>query len=589
MNTTSNKTFENTIFNPRWFMENMLYIVDKGSRLVPFRLNEEQSKMLEYIEFCLDNDLPIRIIVLKARQIGSTTFFIGLGFWFACMHKNIDFGIVAHKMDSSKAIFGKCNVFYNNLPIELRPETTQMSNDGITFDKKDGTGINSKIHFATATSGVYRGRTLSYRLETERAFWDLGQIDEIDNSLSQTVADLPNTIVVKESTAKGYNFFKDEWDKAVRGESSYKPFFFGWQDHSEYTIANVPKDFKLTDEELRIKERFPNITDGQLLWRRKEINDKYKGDSKWFNQENPMTPEDAFVASGGGVFSADSIQEGYRCSEEPDKVSLKTVISFEKLNVWEYPQVITKNIYQQKSVFNPETRQYEYVDTDIVVDEQTYITPYTIGVDTSGLGQDVNQIIVINNVTKKLSARYSKVNMGEEELAKAIIEIAKMYNNALVAVETNYSHEICNYIAKLGYTRLYVTENIASYAHSVTSNMYGWITTNKTKNAMISLLKTTLDERPDIIKDREFWYEAEYYLMEDPIKVIMNAAKGHHDDIIMATAIALYVSSGFQAQQTATLVETRSVKNVSNHWLIKQQKTKSKKTKLKRGIYTNNA
>ena len=108
--------YRKTIFSPCWFMENMLYIVDKKNQLVKFKLNEEQSRMLDHVEFCLDNDVPIRMIVLKARQIGATTFFSALGFWFASMNRNITYGIVAHLLKSAESIFQKCKVYYNNLP-----------------------------------------------------------------------------------------------------------------------------------------------------------------------------------------------------------------------------------------------------------------------------------------------------------------------------------------------------------------------------------------------------------------------------------------------------------------------------------------
>ena len=97
--------YNKTIFDPHWFFANMLYIVDKNNQLKLFELNNEQRRMLDDIKFCLDNGIPIRMIVLKARQIGSTTFFVGLGFWLAAMHKNVTYGIVAHRMDSAQSIF----------------------------------------------------------------------------------------------------------------------------------------------------------------------------------------------------------------------------------------------------------------------------------------------------------------------------------------------------------------------------------------------------------------------------------------------------------------------------------------------------
>ena len=58
-----------------------------------------------------------------------------------------------------------------------------------------------------------------------------------------------------------------------------------------------------------------------------------------------------------------------------------------------------------------------------------------------------------------------------------------------------------------------------------------------------------LNEAPTSIRDKAFWYEAEYYILMDVARNIMNAASGHYDDTIMADAIAYYVSCSFQAKQ----------------------------------------
>ncbi len=114
---------------------------------------------------------------------------------------------------------------------------------------------------------------------------------------------------------------------------------------------------------------------------------------------------------------------------------------------------------------------------------------------------------------------------------------------------------------------------------------YGWKTTSLSKAPIISSLRSRLTSDPTLIQDKEFWYEAEYYLMEDPRVNKMNAANGHHDDIIMATAIAMYVSDSFQAKQTRSVIRNGS----SNHFLENMLKSNKKKTKLRRGVYNNNA
>jgi hypothetical protein len=575
--------YRKTIFSPRWYMENMLYIVDKNHKLMKWRLNKEQRELLEHVEFCLENDIPIRMIILKARQVGTTTFSVGLGFWYAATHRNISYGIVAHMVKSAESIFQKCRVMYNNLPKEMQPMTTQMSSEGITFDRKDGKGINSKIQFATVNEGVYRGQTLSYLHLSECGFWE-GDVRAVENSLAPTVSVNPGTIIIRESTANGYNKFKDDWDRAVSGRSEYTPFFFGWQDHEEYRMG-VPKGFVLTDEEVALKQKF-GLDDEQLVWRRYQINNNYDGNEMWFKQENPMTPIEAFVAAGAGVFDADTIIKGYEISKEPQKVVIQSVSMHEKLLVWEYPKVEVEKVYAQKTVWSDKEQRYNYENTDLLLEEITYKTPYTVGVDTSGMGANFNQVVVVNNVTKKVVARFGKKDLGEEMLAKVAVEIARMYNDALIAPEVNYSHEICNYIIKENYRNLYMTENLVRQDMALAGGVaYGWRTTVSTKAPMISALRTKLTNNPELIEDKEFWYEAEYYLMEDSKMTKMNAAQGHQDDIIIATAIAQYVSDSFQAKQSRIPVRQAKVKD----GLLEKLFQKKKKTSLRKGVYTNHA
>jgi hypothetical protein len=154
-------------------------------------------------------------------------------------------------------------------------------------------------------------------------------------------------------------------------------------------------------------------------------------------------------------------------------------------------------------------------------------------------------------------------NISEEYLAKIIDEVAILYNNALIAPETNYSHSLVDFIIGCKYTRIYITENITRMDKKSDALSYGWNTTKKTKAPMISSLRAYLNEDPSVIPDKEFWYETEYDLLEDLEKLIMNAASGHHDDILVANSIAYYVSCTFQAKQTFTVKNHREDDKIS--------------------------
>ena len=96
-------------------------------------------------------------------------------------------------------------------------------------------------------------------------------------------------------------------------------------------------------------------------------------------------------------------------------------------------------------------------------------------------------------------ASYSKKNIGEEFFALILIEMAKLYNDAMIVPEVNFSHEICNYIIKEGYENLlYVTENLARQDNKISGIEYGWKTTNKNKTTNDFRTKSETNKRPNI-------------------------------------------------------------------------------------------
>ena len=114
---------------------------------------------------------------------------------------------------------------------------------------------------------------------------------------------LANTFIIDETTANGYNRFKDEWDRSVRGENDYSAIFLAWYMTEEYQMA-VPKDFKMTEAEQKLALRY-DLTKEQIYWRRYTIDNDFEGREVFFDQEYPISPEVAFIASGMGVFGGD--------------------------------------------------------------------------------------------------------------------------------------------------------------------------------------------------------------------------------------------------------------------------------------------
>lgn len=587
--------YHDLLGNPRAFIENFCYITTKDGKFELFKINEPQDKLMKVIEKCLEEKRPIRIRVLKARQMGFSTLISAIGFWWAAMNENSAYAVVAHKESSASSIFEKNKIFYDNLPKPLKPRINRFNSERISFNI-DGEqavgevkGLRSKIFFGTAGGGeLFRGETILFLHKSEVAFWEDKQ-GILKKSLNATVPYQPFTAIIEETTANGYNEFKDDWDRSIRGEDDYIPIFVGWNELKEYQMT-PPPDFKPTEKELKLQMDY-DLSDAQIYWRRFKINNDYGGNELWFQQENPLTPEDAFISSGQGVFDGEVIKRGYQDSKRPIKERpIESEFVREKLMIWEEPEVKEISEYQQLTRFSEEKQAYEYYDSDLEVGRVTVMANYTIGIDTAGMGADYNQIVVWHNIKKKMVARIGIKNISEERLANVVVEIAKYYNNALVVPEVNYSHAICDYMMALGYENIYITENMARIDKKSGSMEYGWKTTRLTKPPIISTLRALLNENPSAIPDKEFWYETEYYVLQNVATNTMNAVSGHHDDIIMANAIAYYVCNSFQAKQSYTQKKIR-YENQENNAIMEIVRRAEKKSsnKLKKGVYKNNA
>ena len=583
--------YEEILAKPRAFIENFCYITTKDGKFDKLKLNYPQQKLMDLIEDCLENKKPIRIRILKARQMGFSTLISALGFWWAAMNENSAYAVVAHKDSSASSIFEKNKIFYDNLPKVLRPKTNRFNSERISFSIDGGGGLRSKIFFGTAGGGeLFRGETILFLHKSEIAFWE-DKTGTLKKSLNATVPFSPFTAIIEETTANGYNEFKDSWDRSVRGDDDYIPLFVGWNEMVEYALE-PPTGFKLTDKELQLQMDY-DLSDAQLFWRRIKINNDYDGNELWFQQEYPLTPQEAFIASGMGVFDGETIKRGYLGVSKPIfEKEINSVMVKEKLLVWEKPESKIEVEMNQLVRYNEDIQDYEYVDGDIEVARSEVFANYTLAVDTSGLGADYNQLVVWHNIKKTMVARFGIKNINEEKLAKIVVEVAQYYNDALVVAEVNYSHAIYDYILDLGYKNCYYTQNTSRLDKKQNNRELGWKTTKLTKAPIISSLRALLNEHPNAIPDKSFWYETEYYVLQDVATNRMNAVSGHHDDIIMANAIAFYVSNSFQAKQTYTRkiqkqLEKQNNRDIMNLDIFNRQKSKTKK--LRKGVYSNNA
>lgn len=303
MTSRIDKTHQLFQTNLTFFAKHALRIKNKETGVIePFVLNQAQEYLHSMIEEQLKLKRRVRIIILKGRQQGMSTYVAARYYHKATRNKGQAVFILSHEFQTTGKLFAMVDRFQQNCPPALKPHTGVYNNRQIKFDILDS-------EYTTGTAGnedVGRGGTLQMLHGSEVAFWE--NTDGIETGIMQSVADVDGTEIILESTANGMgNMFHRKCMAAMRGEGDYKLVFIPWYWQKEYR-RSIPDDeiFNPTEKEHNLKKLFV-LDDEQLYWRRLKIEEF---GTEWkFRQEYPMTVQDAFVTSGTSLVKAESVMQ----------------------------------------------------------------------------------------------------------------------------------------------------------------------------------------------------------------------------------------------------------------------------------------
>ncbi len=518
--------------DPKKYIEAFLKIKTKESKIIPFTVNEPQEKLYQTVERMRQEGRPVRIVILKARQMGFSTMTEGIIFHGCATRFNRSALIITHKDEATSNLFNMSKLFYEQLPEQIRPMLRASNAKELIFEnptknqreKKRNPGLKSKIKCTTAGGkGVGRSDTLTYVHASEVAFWP-GDIKEILTGLLQAVPDTPESMVIIESTANGFNEFKKIWDDAVTGESDFVPLFFPWFEMKSY--RKPYRGEELTEEEKEIMERF-SLEPEQIMWRRWCIKNNCQNDLDMFRQEYPSTPEEAFLATGESVFDTEEVSRRLYYLLENDPVKKRGCFVYDKTvtEIQSGPQIVLKN------------RQWQEQENGeiVIFREPEEGVPYVIGGDTAGEGSDRFTLQVLDNRTGEQVARLMR-KYDEDEYAEQAYCLGMYYNCALIAIETNFSTHPIRVLEWLRYPRLYERQVFDTYTGAMRKS-FGFHTNGLTRPLVVSGLVTYFREHLHFIHDPETLREALTFIRND--KGRAEAEEEEHDDLLMGLGIAL--------------------------------------------------
>jgi hypothetical protein len=492
---------------------------DTTKGLINFSLNEAQERIHAQIEEQRERTGKVRVIILKARQQGISTYCTGRVFWktkFTPLSRSV---VMAHDSATSDALFDMSKELITAMDKRFRPEvgksnakeiillSKKRDSHGNLKKEKDGKQAYDKSKYRLYTAGspeAGRGTTPTVAHLSEVAFW---QFDEkILAGLFQGIPDVDGTEVILESTANGASGeFYRLWKGAVAGENEYVPIFIPWFDTSEYR-RNPPEGFMLSADEAKIKDEY-SLDDGQMYWRRLKIGES--GALK-FRQEYPSHAEEAFVSSGANVFNMEIVNKMV-ATKPLSMMSLDYETGFFKdnndgdLKIWEYPQ-------HEKSFL---------IAADVAL----------------GVGQDYSFAVVMNE-DRKVVATFRNNRIDPTLYGDLLFYLGRYYNNALMAPESN-SMGVATIarLQQMNYLNLYHQTKLMELTGEE-GERPGFRTTAASKPAIIGYLKNAIEHRDFDCKDALVIQELKEYVQ---INNKTEASVGCKDDSVMALAIALEV------------------------------------------------
>lgn len=283
-----------TLSDPWWRLNNLYKIKNKQGEVVTFKLNWAQQ--------WLYNNMWYLSIILKARQLGMTTFIQIFMLDRALFNDNQNCGIVAHNKEDAKIFFDdKIKFAYDNLPAEIKAEVRAEQDTVQSLKFSNG----STVRVGTSMrSGTYQYLHISEFGKMCAKYPEKAQ--EVITGTLNTLA--PGQIAFIESTAEGpfgefYDMCKVAEDLTVAVENGdteltsldWKFFFFPWWKHPDYVLhekVDTPDKLMTYFKELR-EEHGVDLKPEQKAWYVKKAAEQ--GDL--MKQEYPATPAEAFERS----------------------------------------------------------------------------------------------------------------------------------------------------------------------------------------------------------------------------------------------------------------------------------------------------
>lgn len=291
-----------SILSQKWRLNNLYRIIDRNSNSVKFTLNAVQNDVLD--------NLHNRNLILKARQLGMSTFAVIFLLDETLFNENLSSGIVSYSLEHAQHIFKKIiGHALDTLPPEIKDlaGVIQRSAREINFNNGSSLRVDTTL----------RGGSYPLVLISEFGKTCARNPQKAEEVITGTLQAVPPTgRVIIESTGEGNEGFFAEMvmDAHRRKDESltsldYRLFFYPWMDEPSYQLEERVECDVFTTDYLNSVEKATGrkITTTQRNWY--SLQQRFLGDK--VKQEFPSTVTEAFLTSSDAFYFADAINKAY--------------------------------------------------------------------------------------------------------------------------------------------------------------------------------------------------------------------------------------------------------------------------------------
>ncbi|USK86171.1 terminase large subunit domain-containing protein [Peribacillus asahii] len=502
----------------RLFSKNFIKIIDNNGQSVPFILNPEQEQFTEQMEKYN--------IILKGRQIGFTTWSLAYMLYSAIIKPDTSYIIMTHHNKVTQSLFRKLKKMYKSLPHD-NPKYAHLF-PALEISNRDEVYMENGSRIVVATAGgedSISGNTFELIHFSEMAKYPTESQEEIIATAIPALAKNPNSKIIIESTAMGFNYYQEMFMKAYRGkESVWKAHFYSWlakaySSQFKHSFDEAEEWFKLHNgrrmnksdlehDERELHEKY-GATFRQLMYRRYyiETNSLDK-----FHREFPTTPDEAFAESNKSVFDTKKIIE-----------RIENVI----------PPLPTNEIYDEiPDILKP------YLNKNLFIYHMPKLKMrHYAGMDSAtGVSQDNSTISIFNAEGQQVASWFSN-DIPVYKFSEIANLLLRFFNQAFTAVERNHVGIVVLEKLRKEYGYMNLLKQKVFDQKGKRKLQLGFQTTTVTKPIIINNMKESFELGMINIEDIQTLEEMKIY-QDNNGKMGNKRGTGLHDDLVISVAMA---------------------------------------------------